>query len=171
MSHQERSDILVLGCGIAGAAAALFAAQQGRKVRIIERASKDDLTSLPEWLHDDGVKLLESAGIPARDKTIGQIERVRFVDAASNRTTEAKLDAPVMVVDSAKIRSALSHAAKAAGATISMGVTATRLNAREESIEVIDSKGGVHEGRVLLLAWPRWGVHFQPSREAMIQDG
>lgn len=152
MSRQERSDILVLGCGIAGAAAALFAAQQGRNVRIIERASKDDPTPLPEWLHDEGVKLLESAGIAIKDSTIGRIEKVRFVDAASNRTTEAKLDTPVTVVDSAKIRGVLTKAAQAAGATISAGVTATRLNAREESIEVIDSKGDVHDGRLLLLA-------------------
>ena len=152
MDKQERCEILVLGCGIAGAAAALFAAREGRKVHVIERAVADDPSSRPEWLHDEGVKLLETAGIPVKDSTIGKIERVRFVDAASNRTAEGKLDSPVTVVDSTKVKGALARAAQAAGATVLTGVIATRLNAREELIEVVDSKGGIHGGQVLLLA-------------------
>jgi len=152
MEKEDSSEILILGCGIAGAAAALFAATCGHKVRIIERNASSDPSCRPEWLHDDGVALLESAGIPVKEATLGRIERVRFVDAASNRTAEAKLDSPVTVVDSTKVRDALSGIAQKAGASFSTGIAGARINAREDTVEVIDSKGTAHTGRVLLLA-------------------
>lgn len=152
MEKEESSEILILGCGIAGAAAAVFAATRGHQVRIIERNASSDSFFRPEWLHDDGVALLESAGIAVKEATLGCIERVRFVDAASNRSTEAKLDAPVTLVDSTRVRDMLIRKAQDAGAKVTCGVVGTRINAKEDTIEVIDSKGGTYAGQLLLLA-------------------
>jgi len=151
MAGQECKDVLVVGCGIAGAAAALFAAQQGRTVHIIEQTSKRDETPRPEWIHPDGVAILKAAGVALSDVSLGQIERVRFLDAMSARMTEGELEAPVPVVDATKLRIALTDAAVAAGAAIADGVVAKRINAGEESVEAIDAKGRVHAGRLLIL--------------------
>ena len=151
MPEKDQSDILVLGCGIAGAAAAVLVAQQGRAIRILEQATAHDPAPKPEWLHAEGVGILEAAGVDVAKVMLGKIERIRFLDASSARTAEGALDTPITVVDSAKVKAALAAAAMSAGAKILTGVVARRLNAREDAVEVIDAKGEVHRGLLLLL--------------------
>jgi len=66
MSPSDRADVLVLGCGIAGACAALEAAELGRRVVVLRRADEAD-ESNSSWAQggivgrglDDSVDLLE----------------------------------------------------------------------------------------------------------------
>ncbi|MBN2561700.1 MAG: FAD-dependent oxidoreductase [Phycisphaerae bacterium] len=171
-------DILVLGAGPAGAAAAAFAAKKGLNVAVLDRSASLGATGgssaravspvgargvhtgrqaagstcRPEWLHPDAHKMLASAGVASDGAVLGTIDRVRFVDGARGRTASAPLGVAIDVVDTPRLTEAMCAAATSAGAAFIPGAKVVTIETREQAVILSTDTDQRFTGRFLLAA-------------------
>lgn len=152
MVTEETFDILVLGAGPAGAAAALFAANKGLSVAVLERQAHAAPSVCLEWLHPRTHELLAAGGASSRDAVLGTIVRMRLADVARGRSVATPVDVKSDVVDSARLTQEVLAAATAAGARVFMDTNVTAIAAQEEVVELSTETSGPVCGRLLIAA-------------------
>jgi digeranylgeranylglycerophospholipid reductase len=142
-------DVVVIGGGPAGLAAAAELARRGRTVSVFE---EHESTGAP--VHCTGVlaaEALDSLDLPRR-ALLNPLSTVRFI-APSGRAfeyTTPKTEA--VVIDRMLFDRALADAAVSAGATITVGTRVTAVSNRAASIAVTLANGETVEARAAVLA-------------------
>lgn len=152
MQADVDSDILILGAGPAGAAAALFAARQGLAGTVLERNARPPGGTWLEWLHPNGQRLLADAGVSMQGAIRGIIQSVRFVDIAQGGDIVAPLDEAITVVDGGQLTAAVLDAAQAAGATLVADAEVTAVETGEHAVTMRTSDGRCFSGRFFVAA-------------------
>ncbi|MFH1416670.1 MAG: FAD-dependent oxidoreductase [Planctomycetota bacterium] len=145
-------DILILGAGPAGAAAALFAAAKGLNVAVLDRGAKHKAGQTFEWVHPDARALLDKVGGSIDPVAVGKIDRIRFLDTRGEKEAGVSIDRPVDIVDTWQLTRNLLSAAKKAGLRIINDVEVTAIDVHEQGVHLADGDGNLHAGRILLAA-------------------
>jgi len=153
MQTDKMFDVLVLGAGPAGAAAAVFSANKGLTVSVLERnAMLTPQAARLEWLHPQTHALLDRVGVTSQDAVLGTIDRVRFVDAARNRNATAPLDVTTDIVDTMRLTEDMLAAARAAGAELTCDAEVTSIETHEHAVTLNTRSGERVSGRFLIAA-------------------
>lgn len=139
------SDVLVVGGGLAGAAAALDLARGGVAVHLLERARTAHHKVCGEFVSGEVIRDLERLGVDLPALGAVPIDRVRLV--ARGRMAEAPLPFAATGVSRAVLDDALLDMAQAAGATIERGVRVTGI---DDPGSVATSDGPRHARRLFL---------------------
>ena len=73
------SDVLIVGAGPTGLAAALFLAERGVPVRLVDQASAPAVTSRAQVINPRSLELLEASGVAAAiGREARPVQGVRF---------------------------------------------------------------------------------------------
>lgn len=138
-------EILVLGGGLAGAAAAIRLARAGRRVTLVEREAEAKDKVCGEFLSAEALGLLKTLGIDAAALGATPIHTVRL--CGSRTTTETRLPFQAMSLRRRCLDTALLQAAAAAGAQILRGAAVEGLT-RADGLW----RAGLSDGRELTAA-------------------
>lgn len=117
----ERVDVVVVGGGLAGAAAALRLAREGAGVVVLERERGPKTKVCGEFLSGVALAELASLGTPAASLGALPLGRTRF--SARGRDAESALAFPAASLTRERLDGALLAAATEAGAQVRRGVT------------------------------------------------
>ena len=120
-------DVLILGGGLAGGAAALALAQAGRRVTLLERATGPHHKVCGEFLSPEGAAVLERLGLAPAALGAAPIARVRL--AAGRWEAAAALPFTAWGLSRRVLDAALLEAAADAGAWIRRGMAVRTLDA------------------------------------------
>ena len=130
MPHASaQSDILILGGGPAGAAAATVLARAGRAVTLVEREAAPKHKVCGEFLSAEALHFLAELGIDPRAHNPGTIQTVRL--ASSGHVTEAALPFPARSLSRRCLDALLLQRAEQAGANLLRGVSVESLTPLE----------------------------------------
>jgi menaquinone-9 beta-reductase len=116
-----RTEIVIVGGGPAGAAAAIVLARAGRRVLVLERAAAPCHKVCGEFLSGEAAATLRSLGVPPADVGAIPLAAVRLAD--DRRSVEAPLPFPAFAVSRLRMDAALLDAACRAGADVRTGIT------------------------------------------------
>lgn len=148
---EDICDIVVLGAGPAGAAAAAFAAQRGLKTAVVERSYSEVGEPHVEWLHPDAAAALDAIEIPTRSAMVGAVDRVQFVDATCSRQARTEVVRKVHLVDSAKLAREMLSYASGRGAELHTGQVVS-VEVHERQVTLVADNGLALTGRILVAA-------------------
>ena len=116
---QVQDEVLILGGGVAGCAAAIALAREGRGVRLIERELTSHHKVCGEFLSGEALEDLHALGIDVASLGALPIDYVRL--AAARRAAEAPLPFAAASLTRKALDRALIAAAIAAGARVERG--------------------------------------------------
>ncbi|HZZ84042.1 MAG TPA: FAD-dependent oxidoreductase [Anaeromyxobacteraceae bacterium] len=146
-------DLLVIGAGPAGLAAAIAAAQRGFSVEVLERRSLPADKACGEGILPRGLAALTALGVrPHLDpEGCAAIHSIRWLDASGARAEARLRGAGGLGVRRTALSAALLERARALGVAVHEGceVRAHRRGPREV---VVDSSAGQRAGRLLVAA-------------------
>ena len=128
------SDIVVIGAGPAGCAAAIGLARAGRDVTLLERAPAPRESVCGEFLGGDAVALLHGLGIDL--PALGAVRLTSARAAAGTRQSSAALPFEAYGLARRRLDAALQQAAQEAGARLVRGVTVQAMQPRPAGWEV-----------------------------------
>lgn len=140
----ESPEVLVLGGGLAGPAAAICLARAGRRVTLVERENEAKHKVCGEFLSAEALGLLQTLGIDVIALGAKPIAGLRLCDP--RRTAAAALPFPAMSLSRRSLDAALLAAAAAAGAHVLGGVGVDVL-VRENGVW----RAGLGDGRKLAV--------------------
>jgi flavin-dependent dehydrogenase len=129
-SKPLREEILILGGGVAGCAAAIALARKGVAVTLIEREPTPRHKVCGEFLSGEALADLHALGIDAASLGAVPIHRVRL--AAARRAAEAVLPFPAASLTRKALDTALLARAREAGVRIEYGRTVQSLTRTPE---------------------------------------
>lgn len=138
------SEVLVLGAGLAGSAAALELARSGVPVRVLERAETSHHKVCGEFVSIEVQTDLAHLGIDLAALGAVPIDRIRVV--AGGRRHEAALPFRAVGISRALLDEALLQSAQQAGAVVERGVKITGV----EGCDIATSHGPRRAGHILL---------------------
>ncbi|CAN5317865.1 NAD(P)/FAD-dependent oxidoreductase [soil metagenome] len=139
------SDVLIVGGGLSGAAAAVLLARAGRGVHVLERQSEPAPKICGEFLSIEAQQHLAALGIDLDHRGAPRIGWMRIIwDGA---TVEAALPFTARGLGRSELDEALIELAGAAGATVERGVRATHMAGA-----IVQTSVGERGGATLLLA-------------------
>ncbi len=174
MSAPKVFDILVLGAGPAGTAAALFAARRRLRVALVERRDRPPAGPQIEWLHPGARQVLKSLGLRSADVSVGGLRAVRFVDLQRTESAEVELDEPVSLVLANELTARLWRRAESQVDVFARGFEATEIETAEESVRLSSPDGRSYVGRMLIAgdgaeagAARRLGIYPETAGRAM----
>ena len=139
------SDIVIVGGGLAGAAAAARLAQGGARPLLLERTSRPHDKICGEFLSTEAQAHLRAIGFDLARLGGAPIERLRLI--AGTRRIETRLPFKGVGVTRRVLDEALLDYAATAGATVERDVTVRRIDGTS-----LDTSGGTMTPRSLLLA-------------------
>jgi flavin-dependent dehydrogenase len=146
-----QDEVLVLGGGIAGCAAAIALARKGRRVRLLERESTPRHKACGEFLSGEALDDLRALGIDVVSLGAVPINYVRL--AAAGRAAEAPLPFPAKSLTRKALDTALIAAALAAGVRVERGQSVQTLTRTTSNLwqATLDS-GTTYEAPTAFLA-------------------
>jgi flavin-dependent dehydrogenase len=113
------SDVLVLGGGLAGSAAAITLARGGRSVMLIEKEAKPQHKVCGEFLSQEALVYLRELGVDPSMLGAATINAVRF--SGRMGTSEMRLPFPAMALTRRTLDEALLRVAEDAGTNVCRG--------------------------------------------------
>jgi flavin-dependent dehydrogenase len=119
-------DVLILGGGVAGCAAAIVLARKGRSVTLIEREPTPRHKVCGEFLSGEALEDLQALGINVASLGAVPIDHVRL--AAARRAAQAPLPFPAASLTRKTLDTALIAEAIAAGVCVEHGRSVQALN-------------------------------------------
>ena len=146
-----QDEILILGGGVAGCAAAIALARKGRGVRLIEREPIPRHKVCGEFLSGEALEDLHALGIDAASLGAVPIDYVRL--AAARRAAEAPLPFPAASLTRKRLDTALIAEAIGAGVRVERGRTVQALNRNPGGIwQATLEDGSSREAATVFLA-------------------
>jgi flavin-dependent dehydrogenase len=121
-----QDEVLILGGGVAGCAAAIALAREGRSVTLIERELVSRHKVCGEFLSGEALEDLHALGIDVASLGAVRIDHVRL--AAASRAAEAPLPFPAASLTRKSLDTALIAEAIAAGVQVERGRTVQALD-------------------------------------------
>ncbi|MBC6946604.1 hypothetical protein DWB58_01455 [candidate division KSB1 bacterium] len=143
-------DLVILGGGVAGWAAAAFAGARGRRTCVVSRPAA--ATAWCDWLPPQADPLLTSLKIDPQRVSSETFDRVNLRSADLKQQTVCDSLSPCRVVRRDALRDALRQAARATGRVQHREATIVDVAAAEESVTLRADNGEQHAGRVLIAA-------------------
>ena len=164
----SHSDVLVVGAGPAGVAAALIAHRLGLRVRVIDKATFPRDKCCGDGLTTGALRLLETLGL--RPETVKSWTPCRDVTLRSPSGREVELRLPgdgqfAAIATRFDLDAALVDHARGSGVEISEGVTFAGIERHDDGYRVSTS-GGTFDARVVVAADGMWS----PVRKALQPD-
>ena len=144
------SEVLVLGGGLAGAAAAIVLARGGRNVTLLEREREPKHKVCGEFLSTEALDLLARLGIDPNGLGAVPVHGVRF--AAARGVSEHALPFAAMSLMRQRLDPALLEVAEAAGVTVRRGASVEALQHEGNRWRVTLNGGEVLEADQAVLA-------------------
>jgi len=139
------SEVLIVGGGLAGAAAAAALGREKVPVRVLEREKGPCEKICGEFLSIEAQAHLAALGIDAADLGASSISHVRLV--CGKRSAEARLPFVALGLSRRRLDEALLAKAQSLGAQIERGVAVRQ---RDGGLET--SRGALEGGRILLAS-------------------
>lgn len=156
------NEVLVVGGGIGGLAAAFTQARAGHRVRLLERAQEFGEVGAGLQLGPNATRLLAGWGLLDRVIAAGVLpERLVFRDAiTAEELTDLPLGedfqdrygGPYVVVHRSDLHGILLEACRAAGVDLVRGAGVERVETRGERATAFCAGGAVHDGDVVIAA-------------------
>lgn len=148
----ETFDVMVIGAGAAGAAAATLLALKERNVVLLDRATFPRKTTSAGWLNVRAAPLLAEMSVPVRSLLSRAFTDVTFFNADFTKNAKPNFqDAPGYLIDRAEFGDALVKAARAS-ATVHEGCAVKRIQAKETTVVATLDNGQEITAKLLLLA-------------------
>jgi flavin-dependent dehydrogenase len=146
-----QEEVLILGGGVAGCAAAIALAQKGRSVTLIERERTPRHKVCGEFLSGEALEDLHALGIDVVSLGAVPINYVRL--AAAQRAAEAPLPFPAKSLTRKALDKALISRAIAVGVRVELGRSVQSLNRTAASTwQVPLEDGSIREAPTVFLA-------------------
>ncbi|MCG8407019.1 MAG: FAD-dependent monooxygenase [Phycisphaerales bacterium] len=152
MSTENIPDLVILGAGPAGTAAAAFAAGKSLNVELLDQNQAPATLPLIEWLPAGADHLLEKLKVNRDEHVVGAVDTVRFIDAKNSRTAKTKLKPPVDLVLTHRLLEQLRSMAGERGAVVSAGTRIVSIDPREEKVHLVSATDQEFTGRLLVAA-------------------
>ncbi len=159
-----QDEVLILGGGVAGCAASIALARQGRSVTLIEREPTPRHKVCGEFLSGEALEDLHALGIDAGTLGAVPLNYVRL--AAAKRAAEAPLPFPAASLTRKALDTALIAEALASGVHITRGRTVQSLSrAAGDLWQATLDDGTTHEAPVAFLATGKHDMrgHVRPK--------
>jgi flavin-dependent dehydrogenase len=131
-SPASTSDVLIVGGGVAGCAAAIELARKGQAVTLIERETAARHKVCGEFLSGEALEYLHALGIHVASLGAVPLDRVRL--AASRRAAEAPLPFPAASLTRKALDTELMRVAIASGVCVERGRTVQSLNRTDNQL-------------------------------------
>lgn len=146
-------DVLVVGAGVSGAAAASACAKKGLSVELIDYRQIPRQGDQVMWVNAEIRTLLKRCGVDA-DAVIGQpVEALTFWSADFRKTIRSEFDAPPAYVTNRRdLENALIDAATSADVSVRTGRRVDGLEVLEESVRLTLDDASEVAGRFLIAA-------------------
>ena len=147
-------DVMVIGAGVAGAAAAALAAARGQRVVLVERARRGEKTPpRPDWLTQPALTILDELHV-SRGGWIGEpFDGAVFYPADLARSAETTAaEPPAFRVDYARLTGRLRDRAAKLGAECVYGTATTRLDAGEDHVAAVFQDRDPLQAKFVLIA-------------------
>ena len=149
--NAKQDDVLVIGGGVAGCAAAIALSRAGRRVTLIEREPKPRHKVCGEFLSGEALEDLEALGVDVAALGAVPIDYVRL--AAARRAAEAPLPFPAASLTRKTLDTALIGEAVAAGVRVEQGRSVQALSRSESGRwQATLADGAVYEAPTAFLA-------------------
>lgn len=153
-------DVLVVGAGPAGAAAAITAARRGALVALVDRARFPRDKTCGDGLTAEALRLLEALGV---ELPAGSTQVVRRVVLVSPRGRRVHLPMPgdgwhAAVVARRDLDHRLVRTAAAAGAQVVEGAEVTGVHPERDGVTVVTADGTARRARWVVAADGPWSA-------------
>jgi menaquinone-9 beta-reductase len=146
-----QGEVLILGGGVAGCAAAIAIARKGRSVTLIEREATPHHKVCGEFLSGEALEDLHALGIDVASLGALPIDYVRL--AAARRAAEAPLPFPAASLTRRALDKALIAEAVAAGARVERGRSVQALSRTTSNVwQATLDDGATFEAPTVFLA-------------------
>jgi flavin-dependent dehydrogenase len=150
-TQSSQDDVLIVGGGVAGCAAAIALARKGQTVRLIERESAPIHKVCGEFLSGEALADLHALGIDVASLGAVPIDYVRL--AAARRAAEAPLPFPAASLTRKSLDTALIAQAIASGVHVERGRSVQALNRTAGNVwQATLSDGAIYEAPTAFLA-------------------
>lgn len=155
----RRTDVLVVGAGPAGTAAAIGLRRQGRDVVVIDKATFPRDKCCGDGLTTEALRLLEDLGV--QPEGVSNWNAVTDIVITSPRGRQVQLPLPTdgqfaAVVPRADLDHSLVQLAESAGATVVQGTSFDSLEELDDRVRVTTSTGETIDTRYVIAADGMW---------------